>query len=168
MEDKIRFCPHCGSKLKKVREGTSFFFRCNESKHIVYPNPTPAIAAIIIRGDKILLSKRSTWPYIGHWSLPSGFIDYGEEGESALKRELKEELGIVPKKYNLFLTKLGRDYPGKLIFQLYYVVHTYKGTPSLVSKENSQISWFKLNKIPKMAFKNNNYAVRQFISQKKK
>jgi ADP-ribose pyrophosphatase YjhB (NUDIX family) len=50
-------------------------------------------AAIIIEKDKILLlaHKKNNNVY---WLLPGGGINYGEPLHEALKRELKEELGI--------------------------------------------------------------------------
>jgi 8-oxo-dGTP diphosphatase len=43
----------------------------------------------------ILLIKRRWNPYEGHWALPGGHVDAGEDTEAAAVRELKEETGIT-------------------------------------------------------------------------
>jgi mutator protein MutT len=58
---------------------------------------TPGVPAII-RNSKgeILLGKRdkNSLTYPDYWGLPGGLIEYGETVEQAIKRELKEELGV--------------------------------------------------------------------------
>lgn len=55
------------------------------------------VGAIPLRnGDEVLLLQRSMKEKFmpGAWGLPCGKIDYGEELENAVLRELKEEAGI--------------------------------------------------------------------------
>lgn len=58
--------------------------------------------ALILKDDKILLIKKKTGPYDGKLDLPGGTIEFGERPEDALKRELKEEVGIDVIGYELF------------------------------------------------------------------
>lgn len=44
--------------------------------------------------DKILLGRQKTWPK-GMYSALAGFIEAGESMEEAVRREVKEEAGIV-------------------------------------------------------------------------
>lgn len=53
-----------------------------------------AVAAIIIKDNKILLEKRSSILETGKWCLPGGAIEFGETAEAAIKREIKEEIGL--------------------------------------------------------------------------
>ena len=58
--------------------------------------------ALIIKDGKILLIKKYGGPYDGKLDLPGGTIDFGETPVKALIRELKEEVGINIKRFELF------------------------------------------------------------------
>src|SRR3989304_1050747 len=60
-----------------------------------YPErPVPAVGALVLRDDAILLVKRGRPPKAGHWSVPGGSIEEGETAEAAVVREGFEETGI--------------------------------------------------------------------------
>jgi 8-oxo-dGTP diphosphatase len=56
--------------------------------------PEIAVVAIISQRGKVLLTRRSKDPKAGFWHLPGGALEFGETFDEALRRELKEELGI--------------------------------------------------------------------------
>ena len=55
-------------------------------------------AAIILRGDYVLLHRAEPDNF---WTLPGGQIEIGESAQSALEREMLEELGAAVKVHNL-------------------------------------------------------------------
>ena len=55
--------------------------------------PTTEVALFNARGE-ILLAKRAIEPNKGTYDLPGGFLNYGESLESAITREIEEELGL--------------------------------------------------------------------------
>ena len=56
-----------------------------------YPEPT--VGALILNPKgQILLVKSYKWP--GKYTIPGGHIEVGETVEEALKREVKEEVGL--------------------------------------------------------------------------
>ena len=61
----------------------------------MHRNPALAVDVAVIEGNKILLVKRGHPPHQGEWALPGGFVEYGETSETAAKREVQEETGIV-------------------------------------------------------------------------
>ena len=60
-----------------------------------YPKmPVVGVGAVIIEDGKILLIKRGNEPSKGKWSIPGGIVKVGEELVTALRREVKEEVGL--------------------------------------------------------------------------
>jgi 8-oxo-dGTP diphosphatase len=52
------------------------------------------VGAAIVRNGRLLAARRTTPPEaVGRWELPGGKVEPGESPESALAREIAEELG---------------------------------------------------------------------------
>lgn len=61
----------------------------------IMPKPeTPPVAVDVIVevGDHIVIIQRKNFPQ--GWSLPGGFVDYGETVEQAAVREMREEISL--------------------------------------------------------------------------
>ncbi|MCI0576613.1 MAG: NUDIX domain-containing protein [Chloroflexi bacterium] len=60
--------------------------------------PLPVVGALIHQagrdGDCLLLIRRKSNPYAGHWALVGGKWDFGETLAAAIRREVKEETGL--------------------------------------------------------------------------
>jgi 8-oxo-dGTP diphosphatase len=52
------------------------------------------VAAIVDDSDRVVLTRRSVAPFRGLWVMPGGKIDLGEPIVSAVRREVREEIGI--------------------------------------------------------------------------
>ena len=59
-----------------------------------YKNPKLTVDGVVIKNSKILLIRRKNEPFKGKWSLPGGFVEYGETVENAVVRELSEETNL--------------------------------------------------------------------------
>lgn len=56
--------------------------------------PKVGIAAIVVKGDKVLMGKRCGTHGAGTWSFPGGHLEFGESWEDCAKREVLEETGL--------------------------------------------------------------------------
>lgn len=58
------------------------------------PRPAIGCAAIVWRGEEVLLIRRGRAPLNGQWSIPGGRQEWGETTRECALRELKEETGL--------------------------------------------------------------------------
>ena len=56
-------------------------------------NPVPVVAGLVQWQDRYLLARNVQWP-AGIFSLLTGFLEEGESPETAVTREIREELGV--------------------------------------------------------------------------
>ena len=60
-----------------------------------YPeSPIVGVGGVIFAGTSVLLARRGQEPAKGAWSLPGGAVELGEKLIDALRREIREEIGI--------------------------------------------------------------------------
>lgn len=68
---------------------------CGDCGFEYYFNMIAAVAALIYNDKgELLMTYRANDPAKGKLDLPGGFVDFGEDAASALKREIKEELDL--------------------------------------------------------------------------
>src|SRR5882762_1509594 len=72
--------------------------------------PVDVAVAVLIRSDgAVLLAQRpSSKVYSGYWEFPGGKIEPGEPVAEALKREIREELGIEIERAYPWITRVTR------------------------------------------------------------
>lgn len=91
--------------------------------------------------DRILINQRRPGAHLeGLWEFPGGKRRAGEERETALKRELDEELGIEIVAAEPLLT-LRHDYPDRLVHLDVWSVLEYVGEPRAC--ESQVIAWVR-------------------------
>ncbi|KPJ73099.1 hypothetical protein AMJ48_02555 [Parcubacteria bacterium DG_74_1] len=112
-------------------------------------SPILTVDGMLLEKGKILLLKRAMEPFVGSWTLPGGHVEYGETVEKAIKREIKEELGISVKIKKLFGVYSGpkRD-PRYHTVSIVYLLGKIRGKIQ-INKESSGFKYFSLENLPK-------------------
>jgi ADP-ribose pyrophosphatase YjhB (NUDIX family) len=89
---QFRRCPRCGEALAAAGANP---LACAACGFTFFFNPTVSAAAIVLRADgHALFIRRGHEPALGALAFVGGFIDAGESPEDALRREMREEVGI--------------------------------------------------------------------------
>jgi mutator protein MutT len=119
-----------------------------KGKNIIPNLPASSGAFVIYRG-KILLLKRDNNPKIPNpnkWAIIGGGVEKGESFDEALVREIREEIGISPKNYQLLgFLKMKSDQVQRAI----YLVRLNKGESKKIKlgDEGQELRWFKPHEI---------------------
>ena len=92
--DQINFCPLCGNNIIITYRAGRNRPVCPLCDWVFFPDPKVAVVAVIIRNEKVLLTRRVNMPQQGLWTFPGGFVDAGEDPEVAAERECFEETGL--------------------------------------------------------------------------
>lgn len=144
-----RYCPRCAGILEKKKMDHKARLVCSKCRFIVYQNSKPCVGALVVEGNKVLLTSRGIEPYRGYWDLPGGFLEYGEEPQAGLKRELREELGLRAKVEHFLGAYIDRyGTRGDFVLTLYYLV-TPLGNIKHAADDVSDYAYFPIDKPPK-------------------
>lgn len=117
---------------------------CRNDPHVQL-NPMPPLfqvvvcAAIVNAGKKVLIARRASGKKLaGFWEFPGGKLEPCEELETALLRELKEELGVTVR-IKKILTIKPYVYPHGNVLILFYLCDSLVGEVKLI--DHDEIRW---------------------------
>lgn len=128
-----------------------------------YRNPALTVDGVVllngveeVPGDhySVLLIERGNEPFKGRYALPGGFVDYGEDIEEAIHREIAEETGLTGLPFRQFLTfgAPGRDPRGHTVSVVYVAVLIGKAPQVTGGDDAASAAWFPVKKLPDLAF----------------
>jgi len=106
-----------------------------------------AAGILIDKNNRVLITQRIEGKLLkGFWEFPGGKLNIGENPEIALKRELKEELGISVISYEPFM-QLEHCYYNQAVNIDFFLVHKWLG--SIIGLDGQNIQWVKISRLPK-------------------
>lgn len=107
--------------------------------------PTFHVVAGIIeneRGEVLLSSRPADKTYAGYWEFAGGKVEQGETDLMALKREMREELGLEIHHARIWLTKTDENADRIVHLRFYRVgANDWSGEPK--NLENQSFAWQK-------------------------
>jgi len=102
-----------------------------------------AAIALVDADGRVLIARRPEGKAMaGLWEFPGGKVEAGERPETALIRELKEELGIDISEACLApLTFASHSYPDFHLLMPLYVCRRWQGL--VTAREKQELAWVK-------------------------
>jgi mutator protein MutT len=108
------------------------------------------IAGILRRNGHILLSRRPQDVHLpGLWEFPGGKLEPGESHAEALRREIREELGIEIEVFGEVFTTV-HHYPEKSVELHFYECAIVRGEPRAI--EVADFRWVKPSELQQYEF----------------
>lgn len=92
--ESVAFCLRCGGPMQTEDFRGTPRRRCTACRYIHFVEPKVGVGVMVVENRRLLLVKRGAEPQRGKWSLPAGYLDYGEEPRAAAERETLEETGL--------------------------------------------------------------------------
>ncbi|MGA7262930.1 MAG: 8-oxo-dGTP diphosphatase MutT [Stellaceae bacterium] len=101
-----------------------------------------AVALVDADGRVLLAQRPAGKPLAGLWEFPGGKVNPGETPETALARELAEELGIdVAANCLAPFTFASYSYPDFHLLMPLYICRRWSGTPT--AREGQRLAWVR-------------------------
>ena len=147
------FCPDCGCRLTTREVHGKPRPACPECGFVHWRNPAVG-AAVVLWDDegRILMVKRAPGASrAGYWSIPAGYVDYGEEVRAAAARELREETGLIAEIGEPVSVASNFHDPAKLTVGVWFA-GTIVGGELMAGDDAEEAAWFGLDDLPELAF----------------
>ncbi len=141
------FCPRCGAPLTEGMRFGRMRRLCRYCGFIHFADPKVAVAALVIKGDHVLLVRRAVVPRIGYWALPAGYMDADELPEEAVVREVAEETGVTIRPNGLQGIAPLAGWNERRGILLLYRAEPCAGEP-VPADDVSEVRWFTEGEIP--------------------
>lgn len=91
--NRTRYCGACGTEMNLVDGGHKRICRNTRCAREVFPRTDPVIITLVTHGDRCLLGRQARFPP-RRYSPIAGFVEPGESLEAAVRREVREEVGL--------------------------------------------------------------------------
>ena len=139
-----QFCGVCGTKMKMHETERAMFCECNNV--LVYPRISPCIIVLVTKGEELLLAHNKNFPGTFYSTL-AGFIEAGESAESAIHREIFEEVKVRVQNIKYFGSQ-SWPFPSQLM--LGYHAEYLEGEITPDGEEIDLADWFHFEDLPQV------------------
>lgn len=148
---ELNYCPRCGNRLEAKDAFGRLRRFCSACDLIIFREHKVAAAVVVEQGGRVLLVRRRLGPRRGLWTLPGGFVDYGEEPVSAAVRECREETGLQVEITGLLSVVGGQEHESGADIVIIYRAQTTGGELA-PADDVDRAAFFESDRLPPLAF----------------
>ena len=117
-----------------------------------YPRwPLVGVGALIFERGRILMARRGKEPLKGWWTLPGGALETGELLDSAVRREVLEETGLVVEPVQVFeiFERIMPDAEGRTEYHYVLIDHECRvtGGELQAGDDVAEVAWMGLEEL---------------------
>jgi NAD+ diphosphatase len=136
-----RFCAACGHPTEPADAGHQR--RCPACGAEHFPRTDPVVIVRVVDGNRLLLGRQDRWAD-GRFSVLAGFVEPGETLEEAVRREVREESGVVAGQVE-YIASQPWPFPSSLMIGFHAVAAG--GEPHPGDGELSDVRWFDRDEV---------------------
>ncbi len=161
-QNQHQYCGRCGVPV--VSHPKELAKHCTSCELLFYPKITPCVITVVTRGDDILLAHNPAFPQ-RYFSALAGFIEAGETIESALRREVQEEVGVTVAGLEYFGSQAW-PFPGQLMIG--FLAEYGSGDIKVDGIEIEEANWYRYDDLPLIppAATLSGQLIRHFVQQR--
>lgn len=126
---------------------------CTSCDFVYFTDPKVGVGVLVIQDGKLLLVQRIMKPEIGKWSIPAGYLDYGEDPKETAVREVLEETNLaveITGLVDVYFNRDGAAQGGASIFILYSA--NLLGGTLKAGDDAKAAQFFGPDELPELAF----------------
>ncbi len=145
-----RFCANCGARTRVAEAGLSR--RCPTCRQTHFPRTDPVVIMLVDDGEgHVLLGRRVGWAE-GRFSILAGYVAPGETPEEAVRREVREESGVLAESPR-YIASQPWPFPASLMlgYEASARRTTIDGDPVPEEGEMAEVRWFALDEVREAA-----------------
>lgn len=150
-----KYCSECGTKtIARIPEYDDTERRvCPACAKIFYNSPEVLVLGVLSCQNKMLWIKRAHPPQVGKWLIPMGYVEPRETLQTAVVREISEEVGLEIPHQQMQLIALGTLVRMNQIHIGFHIEVTQEC--GLAGVEVQELGWFTEGNAPwgRLAYK---------------
>jgi NAD+ diphosphatase len=143
-EKTSRCCDNCGGTMAQL--SGEWGKRCGNCGALHFPRIHPCIIVLVRRDNQLLLVRKPEWP-AGRFGLVAGFVEFGENLEQTVVRELFEETGIKVRNIR-YRGSQSWPFPSQLMTG--FSADYSSGELKLQADELDEGDWFDIDDLPQL------------------
>lgn len=122
-----------------------------------------SVAVIFNANKQVLITRRSfKSDHAGCWEFPGGKVEQGEDPRQTVIREVKEEVGLIVKNFNL-TDEIHHSYKHQTVHLFVYKIIHFEGKPQCLENQ-LELRWVAVNQLNEFDFPEANRKIIEFIS----